>query len=82
MTKDTRYPYTYACDYIRGLCGYGESGTKISRSDASSIQNGIAKVIGMDDEELARKLADHYKANEDQITNETTKELDLFLAKI
>ncbi len=68
MKADTRYPYTYAADYVRSLAGYGHGGTKLSRSDASQIRGGIAKAIGMDDEELARKLADHYKANEDAIT--------------
>jgi len=66
--NDTRYPYTYACDFIRGLAGYEEAGTKISRSDASKIRNGIAVALGIDDAELACKLADHYKANENEIT--------------
>ena len=69
MTTDTRYPYTYAADYVRNLAGYGEQGTKLSRSDASHIRIGIATALGMDDAELARKLADHYKANEDAITD-------------
>ena len=69
MTADTRYPYTYAADYVRSLAGYGEHGTKLSRADASQIRGGIALALGMDDVELARKLADHYKANEDAITD-------------
>lgn len=68
-TADTRYPYTYAADYVRGLAGYGEQGTKLSRSDASQIRSGIALAIGMDDAELARNLADHYKANQEAITD-------------
>lgn len=68
MTDDTRYPYTYAADFVRSLAGYGDQGAKLSRSDASQIRSGIALAIGMDDAELARKLADHYKANEDEIT--------------
>lgn len=67
-TTDTRYPYTYAADYVRSLAGYGEHGTKLSRADASQIRSGIAKALGMEDVELANKLADYYKANEDAIT--------------
>lgn len=70
-TTDTRYPYTYAADYVRSLAGYGENGTKLSRSDASRIRSGIALALGMDDAELARKLADYYKANEDTITDKS-----------
>ena len=72
--SDTRYPYTYAADFVRGLAGYGEGGTKLSRSDSSQIRQGIAKALGMDDEELARKLADYYKANEEQISSESARQ--------
>ena len=71
MNTDTRYPYTYADDYVRSLAGYGEHGTKLSRSDASQIRSGIALAMGIDDAELARKLADYYKANEDAITDKS-----------
>ena len=77
MTEDTRYPYTYACDYVRSLAGNGEHGTKLSRADASRIRCGIAKALGIDDAELAMKLADYYRANEDDITD---KSVAAFLA--
>jgi hypothetical protein len=67
MPQDTCYPNTYACDYIRSLAGYDKGSTKISRSDASAIRQGIARAIGMEDDELARKLADYAKKNEDEI---------------
>lgn len=51
----SRYPYTYAADYLRGI-----SETLISRCDASQIRHAIAKAIGIDDEILAKKLADAY----------------------
>ncbi|MCY1407648.1 hypothetical protein D3C76_134810 [compost metagenome] len=66
-SEDSRYPYTYACDFIRSIAGYGEGGTKLSRGDASQILVHIAEIIGMPDEELARKIADHYLANRDDI---------------
>lgn len=59
----SRHPYTYAADFIRGLAGYNSDGTKLSRSDASTIRQGIADVLGMKDEELAIKLSERYQAN-------------------
>lgn len=74
QSTDPRYPYTYACDYIRGLAGYGKGGTNISRGEASAIITGIAQAIGINDEELARKLADYYKANEEEIADKSAQE--------
>lgn len=71
---DTRYPYTYACDLIRSAVGYNESGSKISRSDASKIRELFAKVTGLDDTYLADKLADYYIAHEEEITDASVKE--------
>jgi len=61
---DSRYPYTYACDYIRSFGPISQEGVVLGRSDASQIRKGIAKALGMDDEELACKLADAQLANE------------------
>ncbi len=71
---NSRYPYTYACDYVRSLAGYNSGGTKISRSDASQIRSGIAAALGIEDSDLARKLADYYKANEDSIIDRNVRE--------
>ncbi|HBO3494046.1 hypothetical protein P3805_33455 [Pseudomonas aeruginosa] len=73
-SEDSRYPYTYACDFIRLVAGYGEGGTKLSRGDASQIRARIAEIIGMKDEELAKKIADHYLANRDEIADEVVQE--------
>jgi transposase len=62
---DSRYPYTYACDFIRNLGPVDNSGVVLSRSDASQIRSGIARALGIDDKELAEKLADAQLANED-----------------
>ena len=59
---DTRYPYTYACDLIRSFAG-----PDLSRADASKIRQGIAKVLGIADDHLARRLADAFKADEEAI---------------
>ena len=54
---DTRHPYTYAADFIRALGPVTREGVVLSRADASVIRTGIAKAIGMTDEELATKLS-------------------------
>ena len=61
---DSRYPYTYAADFIRAYSPISSEGCVLSRSGASQIREAIAKAIGMDDEELAAKLADAQLANE------------------
>ncbi len=68
MGNDSRYPYTYACDYVRALAEFGEGGMNISRAAAAQVIIGIAGAIGMSDDELARKLAGLYKATEDTLT--------------
>jgi hypothetical protein len=78
---DSRYPYTYAADFVRCLAGYDEHGTKLSRSDASQIRGGVAVALGIDDADLARKLADHYKANEAAITAKSADAFMSFLSK-
>jgi hypothetical protein len=61
---DTRYPYTYACDFIRMAGPVNSSGVVLSRSDASQICHVIAAALDMDNHELACKLADAELANE------------------
>jgi hypothetical protein len=70
MTDDGRYPYTYAADLIRTKAGYCDdgSGTKLSRSDASQIRQLFSEILGIPDEELAKKLADYYKVHEEELT--------------
>ena len=61
----SRYPYTEACDAMRELTEWksGDSeGITFSRSEASQIRAFIAKAIGMDDFELACKIADYKRS--------------------
>lgn len=58
----SRHPYTHAADFIRALGPVNSEGVVLSRSDASQIRQGIAKVIGMSDEELAIKLSEAEQA--------------------
>lgn len=62
--NDSRYPYTYACDFIRMAGPVSSDGVILSRSDASQICQHIANALGMDDHELACKLADAELARE------------------
>lgn len=72
---DTRYPYTYACDFMRVFGGADKGGVKLSRADASKMREQIAKAIGMPDEELAKKLADYYQANEREVSDYSIRAL-------
>ena len=71
---DGRHPYTYAADYIRSFGPVDRSGVVLSRGDASQILEGIARAIGMDDEELANllSLAEQNKTDDD-IKKQTQK---------
>lgn len=75
--EDTRYPYTHACDYIRMIAGYNTHGTKISRSDASNIRQEMSKILGIDDEEMANRLADYYLENKDKLAEQSAKDFQL-----
>lgn len=72
---DSRYPYTYAADYLRAFGGVDSGGVKMSRSEASQVRCAVAKALGMDDAELAAKLVDYYIANETEISEKSTREL-------
>lgn len=75
---DSRYPYTYACDFIRMAGPVGSEGVVLSRADASQIRQVFAKAIGMDDYELACKLADAEQAREsdpDELNRQTNRML-------
>jgi hypothetical protein len=77
--NDSRYPYTYACDLIRAFAGYNAEGTKLSRSDASKIRSKIAEILGIQDEDLAKELADYYMKHSQEIAEQGATELALLL---
>ena len=58
--NDKRYPYTHAADALREVAADGAILSVISRSQSSAIRKYIAEVIGMDDAELARRIADRW----------------------
>lgn len=59
----SRYPYTEACDAMRKktVDPFGPARCDLSRGQASQIRTFIAEAIGMDDHELACKIADFAK---------------------
>ena len=71
----SRHPYTYSADYIAHFGGYDKNGIQISRSQASQIRQGIAKALGIPDEELAEKLSTYYQENMDELSQEAAKQL-------
>jgi hypothetical protein len=64
MKVSTRYPYTFAADYLRMKVGNDYGNGLISRSAASQVRGLIAKAIGLDDAYIAQKLADLFIKDE------------------
>ena len=58
--KHPRYPYTYCADYLRIEVGDDHSQGMPSRAAMARAKALIAEAIGMDEEELASKVADKY----------------------
>lgn len=76
---DSRYPYTYAADYIRGIAGYNENGTKLSRSDASQIRQVFSDIlefygVGINDYMFACMLADRELQKEEWVNQKQAEE--------
>ena len=70
MTKkedDSRYPYIHACDFVRNAAPWDESGCTMSRSTASQIRALFSLALGVDDKEVAEKLADAFLRYEPMI---------------
>ena len=62
----SRYPYTDAADFIRSrVTDWQDVGGQpmrlpsISRADASQAYGAVAEALGMDKEDLAKRLADY-----------------------
>lgn len=47
----------------------------LSRSDASHLREGIAKALGMSDEELATRLSTYYRENEEALQDVRAKDV-------
>lgn len=60
LAADTSYPYTYAADYLRMKIGDDYGKGLISRAAAAHAKALIAEVMGIDEREVACKLADAY----------------------
>lgn len=57
--KHSRYPYTYAADYIRENARNFD-GSLMSRSTAAQVQQLIADALGMEKEVISNALADKF----------------------
>jgi len=83
MSDDSRFPYTYAYDYIRSLVGYDERGhTKLNRSDVVHIIKVISRIIGIDEESIVTNLAIDYLNKQDEIEEKNVHELTKIIEKI
>lgn len=56
---DSRYPYTYAADYLRENARNFD-GSLMSRSTAAQAQQIIADALGIEKEKISRSLADKF----------------------
>ncbi len=65
--KDSRYPYTYACDFIRTVSPWDDNGCILDRSDASNIIELMSLALDMNNETLAEELADTFLSYEPMI---------------
>lgn len=70
--ENSRYPYTYACDMIRGFA-YGENGCKLSRAECSELLINLSKALDIDRGVFAKKLADYYLQHEEELSKEATQ---------
>jgi hypothetical protein len=66
----SRYPYTIACDFVRGYVTEldGSIGMEIptlSRSEASRVMRAFEAVFGLTHEEMARQIADYSLAKKE-----------------
>ena len=58
--SDSRYPYTYAADYLREKVRNGD-GSILSRSVMAQVQAVIAEVMGMENKvAISNALADKF----------------------
>lgn len=61
----SRYPYTEAYDALRSKTEWKkDQGITLSRSEAAQVVKFIAESIGMDNEDLVHKIADHARKQE------------------
>ena len=78
---DSRYPYTHACDFLRSAAPWDEGGCTMSRSDASQVRQLISLALGVDDKEVAERLADTFLNYEPKIyvfkTNDRFEKVDM-----
>jgi len=56
---DSRYPYTYAADYLRTIVKNSD-GSILSRAVMAHIQQVIANAMGIDEIEISNALADKF----------------------
>jgi hypothetical protein len=66
---DPRYPYTHAADLLRMVIARDNMNCKISREESSIIRNVICMICDLNDEIVAKKLAEYYLKNKDNLSN-------------
>lgn len=59
-----RFPYTYAADHIRTILKVDRDDPLVSRAQAARLKSELARILGMDEAELAAKIANDYLAKQ------------------
>lgn len=66
--QSTRYPYTYAYDYLR-------YDPEVSRSQMGAIMERVATALGVNKEGLYTQIAEYYFEHEEALTAEAAERL-------
>lgn len=69
-SDDSRYPHTYAADYLREKVGDDYGKGLMSRAAASVARDVMAKALGLNPETVANLMADAYLREREQEVNE------------
>jgi len=73
--RHPRHPYTYAADLLRMIPARDGMSCKLSRSDASQIRSTICEICGLDDREVAEKLADYFLENQNILQDKALEDV-------
>jgi elongation factor P hydroxylase len=66
---NSRYPYTYAADYLRENVK-NDDGSILSRSVMAHVQQVIADALGLENEMISNALADKFIKANDKLSHE------------
>ncbi len=78
---DPRYPWTHAADLLRMIPERDGGSCKLDRGDSSDIRRTISKILGLDDRNVAEKLADYFLENQEEMADKTVKQMQAYFKR-